>query len=89
MLLIQIPRRIRRSDELRATLQHDQRVHRIAHALCDTVRDTWEPEDEVGDRVHVEQQHLPDVAVDTGFGLGVGGAAEGERGGRWGSDGGE
>lgn len=44
----------------------------MPHALCDAVCDPWEPQDEVGHRVHVQEEHFPDLTVDFGLGLGLG-----------------
>lgn len=81
MLLIKIHGRIHQPNKLRTTLRNNQPPDLMTHPLRNPIRNPRYPQHKIRNRIHIQQQYLPDLAVD--FVLIVwsgGGAADGESG---------
>ena len=83
VLLVQVDRRISQPNELCTALQNHQHPDLMAYALGNPIRNTRQPQDEIRDGVHVQEKHLPDLAVDFGLGVWAGGTADGQCGDGW------
>lgn len=80
MLVEPIRQRVGETDVLAAALQHGQRLALVARRLQQPVDDAGQPEDDVHDRIRVEEEHALDLALDlVRLAAGVGGdGGEGE-----------
>lgn len=80
MLVEAVGQRVGEADVLAAALQHGQRLALVARRLQQPVDDSRQPEDDIHDRVRVEEEHALDLALDlVRLAAGVGGdGGEGE-----------
>lgn len=79
MLLIKIHGRIRQPNILRTTLRNNQPSDLMPHPLRNPICNPRYPQNKICNRIHIQQQHFPNLAVDFGFIVwSGGGAADGE-----------
>lgn len=80
VLVEAVGQRVGEADVLATALQHGQRLALVARRLQQPVDDAGQPEDDVHDRIRVEEQHALDLALDlVRLAAGVGGdGGEGE-----------